>query len=131
MMRTTLVFALLLLSTQALGVEYLKCFETHGKIMGTADSGDFFNSDLESNDIKLTVQDDGSLIIYDKSGADTVSQSSSQSESDSFRRWAFGQSGIVSLIKGKNKSNMQDLIYLNFHSRGQIGMMRRYNCLRD
>ena len=130
-MKYTILFALLFFIPQALAAEKIKCIETHGKIMGTADSGDFFNSDLQSNDIQLTVEDDGSLIIFDKSGVDTVIKSSSQSETSSFRRWAFGQSGLVSLIKGKNKSNMQDLIYLNFHTVGQIGMMRRYNCVPD
>ena len=130
-MKYTTHFALLFFIPQALAAEKIKCIETHGKIMGTADSGDFFNSDLQSNDIQLTVEDDGSLIIFDKSGVDTVIKSSSQSETSSFRRWAFGQSGLVSLIKGKNKSNMQDLIYLNFHTVGQIGMMRRYNCVPD
>lgn len=130
-MKYTILFALLFFIPQALAAEKIKCIETHGKIMGTADSGDFFNSDLQSNDIRLTVDDDGSLIIFDKSGTDTVIKSSSQSETNSFRRWAFGQSGLVSLTKGKNKSNMQDLIYLNFHSVGQIGMMRRYNCVPE
>ena len=130
-MKYTILFALLFFIPQALAAEKIKCIETHGRIMGTADTGNFFNSDLQSNDIRLTVDDDGSLIIFDKSGTDTVIKSSSQSETNSFRRWAFGQSGLVSLTKGKNKSNMQDLIYLNFHSVGQIGMMRRYNCLPD
>ena len=130
-MKYTILFALLFFIPQALAAEKIKCIETHGRIMGTADTGNFFNSDLQSNDIRLTVDDDGSLIIFDKSGRDTVIKSSSQSETNSFRRWAFGQSGLVSLTKGKNKSNMQDLIYLNFHSVGQIGMMRRYNCLPD
>ena len=130
-MKYTILFALLFFIPQALAAEKIKCIETHGKIMGTADSGDFFNSDLQSNDIRLTVDDDGSLLIFDKSGADTVIKSSSQSETSSLRRWAFGQSGLVSLIKGRNKANMQDLIYLNFHSLGQIGMMRRYNCFPD
>jgi len=130
-LKYTILFALLFFIPQALAAEKIKCIETHGRIMGTADTGNFFNSDLQSNDIRLTVDDDGSLIIFDKSGTDTVIKSSSQSETNSFRRWAFGQSGLVSLTKGKNKSNMQDLIYLNFHSVGQIGMMRRYNCLPD
>ena len=130
-MKYTILFALLFFIPQALAAEKIKCIETHGRIMGTADTGNFFNSDLQSNDIRLTVDDDGSLIIFDKSGTDTVIKSSSQSETNSFRRWAFGQSGLVSLTKGKNKSNMQDLIYLNFHSVGQIGMMRRYNCVPD
>ena len=130
-MKYSVLFVLLFFIPEALAAEKIKCIETHGKIMGTADSGDFFNSDLQSNDIQLTVEDDGSLIIFDKSGVDTVIKSSSQSETSSFRRWAFGQSGLVSLIKGKNKSNMQDLIYLNFHTVGQIGMMRRYNCVPD
>ena len=130
-MKYTILFALLFFIPQALAAEKIKCIETHGKIMGTADSGDFFNSDLQSNDIQLTVEDDGSLIIFDKSGVDTVIKSSSQSETSSFRRWAFGQTALVSLIKGKNKSTMQDLMYLNFHSVGQIGMMRRYNCVPD
>jgi len=130
-LKYTILFALLFFIPQALAAEKIKCIETHGRIMGTADTGNFFNSDLQSNDIRLTVDDDGSLIIFDKSGTDTVIKSSSQSETNSFRRWAFGQSGLVSLTKGKNKSNMQDLIYLNFHSVGQIGMMRRYNCVPD
>ena len=130
-MRYVIVFAVLIWATKAIGGENFRCLETHGKIMGTSDSGDFFNSDLQSNDIRLTVDDDGSLLIFDKSGADTVIKSSSQSETSSLRRWAFGQSGLVSLIKGRNKANMQDLIYLNFHSLGQIGMMRRYNCFPD
>lgn len=130
-MRYIIVFAMLIWAPKAIGGETFRCLETHGKIMGTSDSGDFFNSDLQSNDIRLTVDDDGSLLIFDKSGADTVIKSSSQSETSSLRRWAFGQSGLVSLIKGRNKANMQDLIYLNFHSLGQIGMMRRYNCFPD
>jgi len=130
-MRYLIVFAMLIWAQKAIGGESFRCLETHGKIMGTSNSGDFFNADLQSNDIRLTVDDDGSLLIFDESGSDTIIRSSTQSETSSFRRWAFGQTALVSLIKGKNKSNMQDLIYLNFHSVGQIGMMRRYNCVPD
>ena len=130
-MKYSVLFVLLFFIPKALAAEKIKCIATHGQIMGTANSGNFFNGDLQANDIRLVVEDDGSLLIFDESGSDTVIKSSSQSETSSFRRWAFGQTALVSLIKGKNKSNMQDLIYLNFHSVGQIGMMRRYNCVPD
>ena len=130
-MKYSVLFVLLFFIPEALAEERIKCIATHGQIMGTANSGNFFNGDLQANDIRLVVEDDGSLLIFDESGSDTVIKSSSQSETSSFRRWAFGQTALVSLIKGKNKSNMQDLIYLNFHAVGQIGMMRRYNCVPD
>ena len=67
--------------------------------MGTDNKGDFFDGSLQSNDIGIIINEDGSMFISDKSSSDPVFMSSSHSEINTLRRWIFGERALLSLSK--------------------------------
>ena len=117
-----------LIASQVLAAEKFDCFGTHGEVFGTGDDGKVIAGSLKATNITITILDDGKLAFFDAQAAEKLKLGSTHSETETFRRWSFKE-GLVSFSQAKNDTIIRDLIYVNLHSVGQIGMMRRYECI--
>ena len=123
-------YSALLLSfySSALTAETFHCVGTHGHVMGTGDNGQFFEGNLDTNDLTISIEPDESLTIFDTNDVEKVRVSDSNWVIENFSRWSFPQHGFFSLRQKESGVSVRDAIFISFFSNGQIGMVKRYNC---